>query len=130
MRAADALEKITVKHPEWLKPYKRRLLRIAAAADQQEVRWHMAQMLPRVALTRTERREAVRVLMNYGGDASSIVRTFTLQALAELSDNDESLRGEVLDLLQSAIRTGTPAMKRRGRKLLERLGAKPGPPGR
>lgn len=122
MRAADALEKITVKHPEWLKPYKKRLLAIAVIADQQEVRWHMAQMLPRLSLTPIERREAARVVKGYLSDTSSIVKTCALQALAELSGNDENFREEVVGLLQNAIRTGTPAMKSRGRKLLEQFG--------
>jgi HEAT repeat protein len=123
MRTADALEKVSIEHPEWLAPYKKRLLRIAAVASQQEVRWHMAQLLPRLALTPTERRKAVRLLMKYGGDASSIVRTLTLQALVELSPGDEKLRRHVVDLLRSALRTGTPAMKSRARKLLEQVGA-------
>ncbi len=125
MRAADALEKVTAKQPEWLKPYKKRLLRLSAAADQQEVRWHMAQMLPRLALTPVERGEAARVLKGYLNDASSIVRTCALQALAELSDDDGNLREEVVRLLRSATRTGSPAMKSRARRLLERLGANP-----
>jgi hypothetical protein len=124
MRAADAIEKISVRRPEWLKPYKKKLLAIAAITDQQEVRWHIAQMLPRLALTRTEKYEAIEVLRRYLGDSSSIVRTFSLQALTDLSDHDANLRQEVMSLLRSALRTGTPAMKSRARKLLKRLGAK------
>lgn len=124
MRAADALEKATVEHHEWLVPYKKRFLRIADGASQQEVRWHMAQMLPRLQLTPTERRGAVRLLLKYRGDASSIVRTFALQALVELSVGDEKLRRKVAALLRSALRTGTPAMRSRARKLLGRLAAK------
>ena len=59
MRAADAVEKITAKHADWLKPYKRRLLGPVAAIEQQEVRWHVAQLLPRLALTAKERSKAV-----------------------------------------------------------------------
>jgi HEAT repeat protein len=123
MRAADALEKATVTHPERLSPYKKQLLRIAAAASQQEVRWHMAQILPRLSLTSTERGKAVRLLMKYRDDASSIVRTFALQALVELSAGNEQLRRKVVGLLRSALRTGTPAMRSRARKLLDRAGA-------
>jgi HEAT repeat protein len=123
MRAADALEKATIKHAEWLSPYKMRLLRIASAASQQEVRWHMAQIVPRLSLTPTERRKAVRLLMRYQDDSSSIVRTFALQALVELSPGDEQLRRKVVGLLRSALRTGTPAMRSRARKLLEHIGA-------
>ena len=124
MRAADALEKITVQRAEWLKPYKKRLLAIAAMTDRQELRWHIAQMLPRLALTRTETNEAVELLRRYLDDSSSIVRTFSLQALADLSDHDENLREDVIGLLRRALRTGTPAMKSRARKLLKRLAAK------
>jgi hypothetical protein len=39
MRAADAVEKLTVTHPEWLRPFKVELIKLAARAKQQELRW-------------------------------------------------------------------------------------------
>ena len=50
MRSADAIEKITVKHPEYLQPYKEKLIKQIATSEQQEVRWHVAQMDPRLHL--------------------------------------------------------------------------------
>jgi predicted thioredoxin/glutaredoxin len=123
MRAADAIEKITVRRPEWLKAYKKRLLAIAASINQQEVRWHIAEILPTLTLTRTEEYEAIGVLRRYLADSSSIVRTFSLQALTDLSDHDENLRKEIINLLRRAVRTGTPAMKSRARTLLKRIRA-------
>jgi hypothetical protein len=38
MRSADAIEKITVKHPEYLQPYKEKLVNQVAKSEQQEVR--------------------------------------------------------------------------------------------
>src|SRR5262245_1189854 len=55
MRAADALEKVTVHQPELLRPHKRALLTLANRAKQQELRWHLAQLIPRLRLTRRER---------------------------------------------------------------------------
>ena len=49
MRAADAIEKITMRHPEYLQPYKTQLIEQLALIDQKEVRWHVAQMVSRVA---------------------------------------------------------------------------------
>ncbi|MEK7323777.1 MAG: hypothetical protein AAB217_00810, partial [Chloroflexota bacterium] len=40
MRAADAVEKITLEHPEYLRPYKKKLIKQVAQIEQQEVRWH------------------------------------------------------------------------------------------
>ena len=42
MRAADAVEKVTARRPELLRPYKRRLLTELALIPQQEVRLHVA----------------------------------------------------------------------------------------
>jgi hypothetical protein len=52
---------------------------------------------------------------------SRIVRTFAMQALAELAEGDEQLRRRVLPLLAELTRTGTPAMRSCGRRLLARL---------
>ena len=121
MRAADALEKITARRPELLQPYKTELLARAARARQQELRWHAAQMLPRLELDDRERRLAVEVLMSYLEDKSSIVRTFAMQALADLAEQDAGLRPQVIELLRDLTLRGTPAMQSRGRKLLAKL---------
>ncbi len=121
MRAADAAEKVTAERPGLLQPYKKRLLHEIANIDQQEVRWHVAQMVPRLNLTPTERVRAVGILFAYLSLKSKIVRTVALQALVSLSYNDSDLRRRVIKLLHEVIETGSPALKARGRKLLEQL---------
>ncbi len=44
MRSADALEKVSSSHPEYLQPFKNRLISEVSQVRQQEVRWHVAQM--------------------------------------------------------------------------------------
>jgi hypothetical protein len=85
------------------------------------MRWHVAQMLPRLRLTAAEKRQAVVILTEYLRDKSSIVRTFSMQALSDLAADDAVLRGEVRPLIERLTRTGTPAMRARGRKLLIKL---------
>jgi hypothetical protein len=117
MRAADATEKAAVQHRELLQPFKKELLELLAEATQQELRWHLAQMVSRLNLTREERHRAAAGLR----DRSSIVRTFAMQALADLAEQDASLQVEVVDLIRRLTKTGSPAMRARGRKLLMRL---------
>jgi hypothetical protein len=121
MRAADAIKKITARRPEYLQPYKQSLLERVARIEQQEVRWHVAQMLPRLALDQAERQEAVRTLRGYLEDRSRIVQTFALQALADLAEMDSTLRGQVTSLIKQMVQTGSPAVKSRSRKLLAGL---------
>lgn len=122
MRSADAIEKISAEHPAYLQPFKVRLLQEVSASEQQEVRWHVAQMLPRLGLNTEDRSAAVRILLAYLGDRSKIVKTFSMQALADLAEQDPSLRAQVILVLEELTETGSPAMKNRGRKLLKRLG--------
>jgi hypothetical protein len=121
MRSADAVEKITAKHPEYLQPHKEKLIQQVAKINQQEVRWHVAQMFPRLEMDEEEQAIAVEILLNYLNDKSRIVKTFSMQALADFAERDASLRFEVIKLLEELTTTGSPAMRSRGRKLLEKL---------
>jgi hypothetical protein len=121
MRAADAAEKVTREKRELLQPYKKELLGLMAEADQQELRWHLAAIVPRLVLTAKERQITASSLNTYLADRSSIVRTFALQGLADLAENDADMRAAVMELLREATRSGTAAMKARSRKLLLRL---------
>jgi hypothetical protein len=121
MRAADAAEKVTRKHPDLLNPFKKELMGLMAAANEQELRWHLAVMVPRLILNPKERQDAISVLNLYLTDRSSIVKTFALQGLADLAENEPNIRSSVIEILREATRNGTPAMKARSRKLMLHL---------
>ena len=91
---------------------------LLAEAEQIELRWHLAQMIPRLPLAQPERRRAADTLQLYLEDRSSIVRTFALQALADISRSDAELRPRVREILEQSVVRGTAAMKARARKLL------------
>jgi hypothetical protein len=122
MRSADAVEKITAKHPEYLEPVKALLIGPLARLGQKEVRWHIAQMLSRVQWTDSERPQVLDLLFEYLNDDSSIVKTFAMQTLADLARQTPALRPRVLRRLRKLTAVGSPAMKTRGRKLLAELG--------
>ena len=123
MRSADALEKVSSKHPEYLQPLKNRLIREVSPVRQQEVRWHVAQMFSYLEADKAERDEIVRILLFYlDADRSRIVKVCSIQALADLAERDESIRPTIVRRLQEVIASGSPAMANRAKKLLPRLG--------
>src|SRR5215475_15686930 len=65
MRTADATEKITRNKPHLLGRYKSDLLALMAEAKQQELRWHLAAMVPRLRLDVKERRCVCSLLRSY-----------------------------------------------------------------
>ncbi|MBL8412946.1 MAG: hypothetical protein JNM42_00730 [Propionivibrio sp.] len=121
MRSADAIEKISARRPEHLLPYKNLLVERISRSDQKEVRWHVAQMLPRIEWTRDERQQVLGVLLDYLNDTSSIVKTFAMQALADLARQAPEMRPAARVHLRDLTVRGTPAMKSRGRKLLDEM---------
>jgi hypothetical protein len=123
MCAADAVEKVSRKYPEVLHPFKVELLGLLSEATQQELRWHLAQMIPRLVLSERERHRAAGAFRNYLNDRSSIVKTFAIQALADIARDDPSMRPEVRALVETHMRSGTAAMRARCRKLMKQLDA-------
>jgi hypothetical protein len=121
MRAADAAEKVSLRRPELLQPFKTRLLRLLDQATQQELRWHLAQMIPRLVLSRKDRGRVTIALKHHLEDKSSIVKTSAMQALADLANSHNELIPETRKLLTALTETGTAAMRARGRKLLAQL---------
>ncbi|NOT99360.1 MAG: hypothetical protein HOO97_09770 [Sideroxydans sp.] len=117
MRCADAAEKITVLHPEYLQPYKRVLIDELSKVEQKEVRWHVAAMLPRLPLTSKEQQRVIEILLAYTNDRSSIVKTLAMQALADLALRDVKLKPLVLKHIEEMMVIGTPAMRARGTHL-------------
>ncbi len=121
MRAADALEKISREQPARLQAYKAELLGLLAETTQQEMRWHLAVVVPRLRLTAAECARVAGLLQGYLDDRSSIVKTLAMQGLSDLTRQNAALRPMVLELVRSRARTGTPAMRARGRILLQQL---------
>jgi len=78
-------------------------------------------MLPRLRLTPREQETAVQILMSYLADESSIVKTHSMQALADLAMRNARLLVQIRPVIDRLTRTGTPAMRARGRKLKKQL---------
>jgi HEAT repeat protein len=123
MRAADAVEKLTAMKPELLAPYKGQLLGVIAALSQAEIRWHVAQMIPRLPLNSREKRQAVAILSGYLEDKSRIVQANAVDALAMLAQHDPRLCSTVTPLIERKARIGSAAVQARAQKVLRRLAA-------
>ena len=121
MRAADAMEKISLDNPQSLQPFKTELIRLAQQTQQQELRWHTAQMIPRLKLTSKETATVTDIFFEYLNDKSKIVVTFAMQALSDLALKRAEASVRVLRAIEKLSRTGSPAIQSRGKKLLLKL---------
>lgn len=121
MRAADAIEKVSREHPEYLEPFKKALIVEVSKTEQKEVRWHVAQMFSYLRLKPSETKAVVQILLDYLKDESKIVQTSSMQALADIAERDKQYRPQTISILRKLTSSGSPAVQARGRKLLKRL---------
>jgi hypothetical protein len=122
-RAADALERATYRQPKLAQAWKESLIGLMAEAEQNKLRWNLALLVPRLELSVTEARRVAVALRSYLDDRGSIVKTAAMHGLTALTRHDPELMPEVVDMLRILSRSGTPAMRARGRILLKQLEA-------
>jgi len=120
-RAADALERASYSNSNLLAPWKEALLGRMVDATENKLRWNLALMAPRMALTVAETERTAVVLQSWLDDRSSIVKTCAMHGLTGLTRSNSAMLPEVMDKLRLLSRSGTPAMRARGRILLKRM---------
>ncbi len=92
-------------------------MKLAAKTEQQELHWHLAQMLPRLELSKRDRMMVMAVFRRYLTDQSRIVKTFAMQGLADLAKQDPKLKKSIQPLIASLSGTGSPSMKSSGKAI-------------
>lgn len=120
-RAAYVMMRIGEERPELLRPYKSLLLGEVAAIPWWNTRYQLCKVIPKLELTRGEIALAFELYQSFLADKSAAVRSFSLSGLAELAALDPELRSEAIAIIEDQVRTGTPAMRARGRKVLAQL---------
>lgn len=119
MRAADAVEKITRKHPEFLETHKLQLIAVLKSADHKELKWHVAQLVPRLPLDNEELKTVWNVLSYWllNKNESKIVRVNALQGLYDLSVIHPDLKVRMEDIISEIEHEMIPSLQARLRKL-------------
>lgn len=123
MRSADAIEKITIMHPEYLKSHKTELIGLLNTAKHIELKWHLAQLISRLKLNKTETGKVWEILTLWAKDKSGsrIVRVFSMQALFDIQTKYPELNKDFTDTIAVLDRENIPSIKARIRILRKKL---------
>ncbi len=123
MRSADAIEKITRQHPGFLSKHKKQLLLLCEEALNKELKWHLAQLLPRLTLKDYELGFAWNLLTSWALDKkeSRIVRVNAMQGLFELLPQADDLLNDYKQTLGQMLRENLPSINARARKISKAL---------
>ena len=122
MRTADAVEKITIKHIDYLGSHKEEVLAFCKHADSIEFKWHLALLLPRLSLSENEYACVFHTLSSWLLDSkeSKIVRVNSMQALYEFSKQDLIAKEKLDNMMNEVEKENLPSLLARIRKIKRR----------
>lgn len=123
MRASYVAMRVAEQKPESVKPFTKDLLKNLELYTQQEVRWHIPQLLVHLDLTKAQRKRAYEVVMDWAEtDKSKIVGYYGFQAAADFAENDEALLQDFIPRIRKANKTGAKSIQNRCKKIAKQLG--------
>ncbi len=122
MRASYVAMRVAEQKPETVAPFAKLLFTNLEKYTQQEVRWHVPQLLVHLNLTPTERKRAYDVIMNWAEtDKSKIVGYYGYQAAAEFAKQDSALLENFIPRIRKANATGAKSIQNRCKKIAKQL---------
>ena len=119
MRAADAVEKISQKHPEFLDKHKGAMLQHLQTATDKEFKWHLVLMVSRLKLSSSELTEVWEMLSKLAKDSkeSRIVRVNSIQSLFDLTRHHKAYESKFQELSKQLQSEAIPSINARLKKL-------------
>ena len=122
MRASYVAMKLAQSDPATTHEFKKFILKNLSQYTQQEVRWHVPQLLVHMKLTAAERRTAYEVVMEWSEtDASKIVAYYGLQAAADFAEVDDELLEDFIPRLRKLNARGAKSVSNRCKKIAKQL---------
>ncbi|MBS1822574.1 MAG: hypothetical protein JST61_11475 [Acidobacteria bacterium] len=122
-RAADVARRITDSDAAPLMRYADELAGLLAelAPEESRTKWHLGLVVARVAHTREQRLRAARLMQLLSEEESNVARCSAIEGIGLLACGEASLMRTAEEMIEQALRTGTPAMKARARHAKRRL---------
>ena len=119
MRSADAVEKITLKNPAFLKQHKASILKLVETARHIELKWHLALIASRLELTKREFRKVWQILTDWANNKkeSKIVRVNSMQGLFNLLQTNQELKQDFNLTLNRIEKENIPSINARIKKI-------------
>ena len=122
MRSSYVAMRVAEQKPDSVKPFTKDLLKNLELYTQQEVRWHIPQLLVHLDLTKAQKRRAYEVIMDWAEtDKSKIVGYYGFQAAADFAETDQALLQDFIPRIRKANKIGAKSIQNRCKKIAKQL---------
>lgn len=118
MRAADALEKLSAAKLAYILPHKNALIKLMISAKDKDLKWHLAQLISYVKLTKKEAETVWKILEKQVRDKkeSRIVRATSITSLFRISKQFSSYKNDFEKLVDDVYVENIPSLNARIRQ--------------
>jgi hypothetical protein len=114
--------RVAEQKPESVYPFTKELLKNLGLYTQQEVRWHIPQLLVHLNLTKAQKRKAYEVIMDWAEtDKSKIVGYYSFQTAADFAESDDLLFQDFVPRIRKANKNGAKSIQNRCKKIAKQL---------
>jgi hypothetical protein len=119
MRAADAIEKIATKKTQYLTKHKRKIIKLFYVAENKELKWHLALIIPRLQLDNKELTTIWNGLTAWAKDKtnSRLVRVAAVQGLFEMVKQKNNLMTDLILTMNELERENISSINARIRNI-------------
>ena len=122
MRASYVAMKVAEQSPQSVNVFAKDVLKNLDLYVQQEVRWHIPQLLVHMELSKAQRKRAYEVVMSWAEtDKSKIVGYYGFQAAADFAELDEQLLQDFIPRIRKANKSGAKSIQNRCKKIAKQL---------
>lgn len=122
MRSSYVAMKVAEEQPKSVERFKAEILKNLENYAQQEIRWHIPQLLMHVELADSERSRAYSVLMHWAEtDSSKIVAYYSLPTAAKFATEDQSLMSDFVPRLKQLSNSDAKSVSNRCKKIAKQL---------
>lgn len=123
MRAADAIEKITISNSKYLAKYKKNIIDLCYVAKDKELKWHLALLIPRLKLVNGEFDKGWNILLKWAKDStdSRIVRVNSIEALSQMAKHNNKYEKDLSLILSELRKENIPSINARIRRIQRRI---------
>lgn len=123
MRAADAIEKVTIANPSYLYKHKKEILKFTDTVVDKEFKWHLALLIPRLNFDKNEFIKIWGSLIKWAKDKSNsrIVRVNSMQTLFELAKRESGLLTDFTRVMLQMEKENIPSVNARIRMIRKQM---------
>ena len=122
MRSSFFAMRVAEQMPESVEPFTKDLLKNLELYTQQEVRWHIPQLLIHLDLTKAQKKRAYEVVMEWAETSQSkIVGYYGFPAAADFAKTDQALLQDFIPRISKANKTGAKSIQNRCKKFAKQL---------